>query len=160
MRGYLGLALLLGAAWVLWSFYFTPLLLSLGAASVLLVLFVVHRMKVVDDEANQVDLVNIRTILYVPWLLWEVVKANLDVAKLILDPKVPISPRMIRVPASQRTALGKVVYANSITLTPGTISVDVDEEESTILVHALTKGAADGLETGEMDRRVSALEGN
>jgi multicomponent Na+:H+ antiporter subunit E len=77
---------------------------------------------------------------------------------VILHPKLPIEPRMMRVRASQRTALGKVIYANSITLTPGTVTVDFDEADSTILVHALTETAHQGLLTGEMDRRVRALE--
>ena len=160
MRGYVSLAVFLAAAWVLWSFHFTPLLLGLGAASIVLVLYLVHRMRVVDEEAALVDLVNVRTALYVPWLLAEVIRANLAVARLILHPRLPISPRMIRVPAEQKSALGKVLYANSITLTPGTVTVDVDEHEGTLLVHALTTSAAEGLESGEMGRRVAALEGD
>ncbi len=98
-----------------------------------------------------------RLLLYAPWLVWEVVKANIDVARRILTPSLPISPRMIKVKAGQQSDLGRVIYANSITLTPGTVSVDV--EDDTILVHALTKEAADGVETGEMDRKVTRLEG-
>lgn len=158
MRSYIQLGLLLAAVWLLWSFHFTPLLLTFGGLSILLVLWIVGRMRVVDREANLVDLQNIQIILYLPWILWEVVKSNLDVARVILDPKLPIEPRMMRVRASQQSPLGKVIYANSITLTPGTVTVDVDEADSTMLVHALTSVAYQGLLTGEMDRRVRALE--
>ena len=96
-------------------------------------------------------------LTYWPWLLWEIAKAGWDVTKIILHPDLPISPELIRVPASQRTDLGRVIYANSITLTPGTISVETDEE--TILVHALTRAGAEGLESGDMDRRCTAFEG-
>ena len=92
-----------------------------------------------------------------PWLTWAIVKSNLDVALLILRPSLPISPRMIAVKASQSTDVGKVIYANSITLTPGTVSVDVDGDE--ITVHCLTREAAEDVETGAMDRRVVRVEG-
>jgi len=80
------------------------------------------------------------------------VRSNIDVARRILSPGVPISPKLIEVPASQRTDLGKVIYANSITLTPGTISIRI--RDGMILVHALSEEAADELLQGEMDRRV------
>ena len=158
MRSYVQLALLLGGVWLLWSFHFTPLLLTFGALSVLLVLWIATRMRILDREAVLVDLRNLKVLMYLPWIIGEVIRSNLDVARVILNPKLPIEPRMMRVRASQRTALGKVIYANSITLTPGTVTVDFDEADSTILVHALTQTAHQGLLTGEMDRRVRDLE--
>jgi multicomponent Na+:H+ antiporter subunit E len=152
------LALLLGVVWLLWSFHFTPLLLTFGALSILLVLWISARMRIMDREAVLVDLRNLKVVMYLPWIIREVIRSNVDVARVILHPKLPIEPRMMRVRASQRTALGKVIYANSITLTPGTVTVDFDEADSTILVHALTVTAHQGLLTGEMDRRVRALE--
>jgi multicomponent Na+:H+ antiporter subunit E len=98
-----------------------------------------------------------RHLPYVPWLLWEILKANVDVARIILHPKLPIRPHLFRVEASQRSEVGQVIYANSITLTPGTISLDV--RDNGILVHALTDEAADELKKGEMDGRVTRLEG-
>ena len=152
------LALLLGVVWLLWSFHFTPLLLTFGALSILLVLWIAARMRIMDRVAVLVDLRNLKVVMYLPWIIREVIRSNVDVARVILHPKLPIEPRMMRVRASQRTALGKVIYANSITLTPGTVTVDFDEADSTILVHALTDTAHKGLLTGEMDRRVRALE--
>ena len=98
-----------------------------------------------------------RWIGYGPWLLWEIAKANWDVARIILKPSLPIKPRLMRIRASQKTDLAKVIYANSITLTPGTITLDVRDDK--FLVHALSDEAAADLDTGEMDRRVSAMEG-
>jgi multicomponent Na+:H+ antiporter subunit E len=95
-------------------------------------------------------------LLYWPWLLWEIVKANWDVAKIIANPSLPISPTMMRVRASQKTDLGKAIYANSITLTPGTLSVGLEGDEITI--HALTRAGADGVVEGTMDRKVTELE--
>ena len=141
--------------WQLWSGHTEPLILAFGLISVLGVMVICRRM---DHFANAPRLyrLGVRPVLYLPWLLGEIVKSNIDVAKIILDPELPISPRLIRVKASQRTAIGQVLYANSITLTPGTISLDIRDDH--ILIHALTKDAADGVETGEMDERVSALE--
>jgi len=148
----------LAAAWLLWSGYFHhALLLGLGAVSILLVLWIVRRMGLIDHEGVPVELLP-RLFLYAPWLIWEIVKANVDVARRILDPRLPVAPRLIKVKAGQRLDLGRVVYANSITLTPGTVSLDVDGDE--ITVHALTREAAQGVETGEMDRKVSWLEGS
>ncbi len=74
-----------------------------------------------------------------------------------MAPSLPINPCLFRVEATQREELGKVIYANSITLTPGTVTVDIDGDE--LVVHALSDSTKDDLETGEMDRRVTALEG-
>jgi multicomponent Na+:H+ antiporter subunit E len=85
------------------------------------------------------------------------VKANIDVARCIRAPaSPPIAPRIIRVKASQTPHVGRVVYANSIALTPGTISIDVTDGE--ILIHALHREAADGVEEGIMNRKCTALE--
>ena len=93
---------------------------------------------------------------YLPWLAWQVAKANADVALRILVPAKGISPRVIRVPSTQRSDVARTVYANSITLTPGTISIDVGRDE--ITVHALAREGAEELAGGEMGERVTALE--
>ena len=97
-----------------------------------------------------------RLPIYWCWLLVEIVKANFDVARRVLDPRLPIDPRLFETKMSQTSDLGRVIYANSITLTPGTISLDIGND--TILVHALTRQGQDGVETGEMDAKVAALE--
>ena len=86
----------------------------------------------------------------------EIIKSNIDVTLRILDPKLRISPNVIRVRATQRSDLGRVTYANSITLVPGTVAMSVEADE--ITVHALTWDVAADLQRGEMDRRITAME--
>ena len=150
------LAVTLFGIWLLWSGHYTPLLVSFGAGSCLLVAWLSRRMKIADEEGVPVHLGLRPFLIYAPWLIKEIVLANIDVARRILNPKLPIAPMMIRVKASQKGDLARVIFANSITLTPGTVSVDMQGDE--IAVHALTPEAAEFDETGEMDRRVSKLE--
>lgn len=153
---HVSLIVALAAFWVLLSGFFTPFLLAAGLGSVLAVVwFADRRMKVLDVEGHPSHL-SVRALTYWPWLLWEIVKSGWDVTKRILHPRLPISPCMVRVPTSQATDIGRVIYANSITLTPGTISLELTEGE--ILVHALTREGAEGLATGDMDRRATAFE--
>ena len=142
--------------WLLLSGHFEPLLISLGVASCLFVAFIAHRMDLVDREGHPIHL-TWRALTYWPWLASEIAKSNIEVARLILDPRLPIGARCITVETSQKSDLGRVVYANSITLTPGTVSIFVWPDS--IQVHALTRALAEGLENGEMDRRVTAMEG-
>ena len=144
------------AVWLLLSGHYTPFIMFLGLASCAAVIAITRRMEVIDQEGHPVHL-TWRALLYWPWLIVEIVKANIDVAKRILIPSIGISPTMIRIKTSQTSDLGKVVYANSITLTPGTISVEIANDE--ILVHALSKSGAEDLLTGEMDRRVTRMVG-
>lgn len=151
------LGIVLYCLWLVLSGYYLALILSLGALSVLLVVFISMRMDIIDHETYPVRL-TWGVVSFWGWLVGQIVKANIDVARVILSPSLPISPTVVRVKASQRTKLGVVTYANSITLTPGTVSMDIDGD--TILVHALTEEGARDLETGEMDRRVSKMEGS
>ena len=150
------LGLVLFGAWLLLSFYFQPLLIGFGIASCLFVLLIARRMDLVDHEGHPIHL-GWRVVTYWVWLTWEIVKSNIDVARRIVDPKLPIDPVLVRVKTSQRTELGQVIYANSITLTPGTVSVQV--ADGVILVHAVASEMADDLEDGAMDRRVTGMEG-
>ncbi len=153
----LSLGLTLYFLWVLLSGHFEPLLLGLGVASAAAVVFVAHRMEVIDSEGHPINL-SWRAMFYWPWLAWEIVKANIDVARIIINPKMPIAPNMVELKGSQKTELGQAAYANSITLTPGTVTVGL--RHGIFSVHALTTEAADELRKGEMDRRVTVLEGN
>ncbi len=154
----LGLFVALCAGWILWSGYFTPLLLGLGLASALLCTYLAVRMRKADGIGSQFQFLKHvhQLATYWPWLLLEIARSNIDVAKIILSGKMNIDPVMIRLKAGQVTEMGQVIYGNSITLTPGTITVDIDDGE--LLVHALTQSGADGLAQGEMDRRITALE--
>lgn len=152
------LSAFLAALWLVLSGYLKGLLLMLGLASIALVVAIASRMDVVDHEGHPYHLHPLRVLHYWGWLLIEIVKSNLDVSKRILMPSMPIEPTLLRVQASQSTELGQVIYANSITLTPGTVSVDLRDNH--IEVHALTRETANALRSGEMDRRVAVLETN
>lgn len=150
----LGLALF--AFWLLLSGHYTPFLLAAGVASSLFIVWFSDRpMSVVDREGHPIHL-TLGAFTYWPWLLWEIAKSAWDVTKRILDPKLPISPVLVRLKASQETAAGRVTYANSITLTPGTITLEL--QDHALLVHALTREGAESLKGGDMDRRVSRFE--
>lgn len=143
--------------WLLLSGFFTPFLMSAGVGSALAVVWFARRMDVVDHEGQPVHL-TVPLIAYWPWLLKEIVVSAWRVSKIILDPKLPISPTLVRFKPGQQTTLGLVMHATSITLTPGTISVEADAHE--FLVHGLTRDGALGVIDSEMDRRVTACEGH
>jgi len=149
------LAVTLAVTWLLLSGYYTPLILGLGAGSIILVVLVVHRMDAADHETHPIHMVG-KAFTYFPWLMLEIVKANFDVARAILQRDMPIETKVLRVDGSQRTDVGIVAYANSITLTPGTVTI-LDNGHS-LDVHSLTPVAAEGLLSGEMDKRVTELE--
>lgn len=151
----ISLASILFGLWLLLSGHYTAGPVLLGAASVVFALAVALRMDVVDHEGVPARL-GPRVLLYWPWLLWQIVHSNLEVARCILSPSLPIQPRNLVLRASQKTDLGRVIYANSITLTPGTVTVEIEAGE--LLVHALTASAARSLRKGDMDRRVSRVE--
>jgi multicomponent Na+:H+ antiporter subunit E len=154
---YLSLAILLFAFWLALSGHYKPFLIAAGVGCTLVCLLVATRVRVVDSEGQPVELFP-RTITYYPWLLREIVKSAWSVTKVVLNPRLPISPTMTVVRASQKTAAGIATYGNSITLTPGTITVGVNGNDLT--VHALLRDNALDLEGGEMDRRVSRFEGS
>ena len=153
----ISLTLVLFVVWLLLSGHYDTLTTSLGLVSCAFVAWVAHRMDVVDHEGHPIHL-TWRALLYWPWLIWEIAKANVDVARIILNPRLPIRPQIIWVKASQIDDLGYAIYGNSITLTPGTVTIDV--VEGNMEVHALSDYFADGLRSGEMDRRATEMEGH
>ncbi len=145
----------LAVLWMLLSGYFKPLLLGLGVASCVGVTWLSVRLRVVDREGFAMEWL-LPLLRYLPWLLWQIVLSNIDVARRILARQPAISPTMVTVTPQQRTDLGRVMFANSITLTPGTLSILVDENR--ILVHALSRSGGEDLLEGAMNRRVAAME--
>lgn len=154
-RGLL-LFVLLFIVWLLLSGHYTSPLMTYGALSCAGIVLLVRHLGILDEEALPVHL-SLRWLVYAPWLMKEIVLSNIAVAKVILTPGLPIHPRIIRLTASQSSDVSRVIYANSITLTPGTVTLDVRGSE--FLVHSLTSDSAEGLLSGEMDRRVSRVEG-
>ncbi|MGD8319317.1 MAG: Na+/H+ antiporter subunit E [Gemmatimonadota bacterium] len=150
-----GLGAILYGFWLVLSGHFEPLLMSFGIASVALVVYLAMRMDVVDQEGLPIQLGG-RFWLYFPWLMKEVFLANLRVAKIILTPSLPISPILVHYRASQKTDVGRAIYANSITLTPGTITTGVRGDD--LEIHSLTWIDVDGREEDEMDKRCTWVE--
>ncbi len=152
----LSMFVLLLAVWLLFSGHYELLTVGFGVASCLFVVLIARRMDIVDREGHPVHL-TWRAPLYWLWLAWEIAKSNWVVIKVILGPRANLHPQVIRAEATQETDIGLVTFANSITLTPGTVSLLVNHEW--IDVHALTRDAAEGLMTGDMNRRVCRMEG-
>ena len=141
--------------WLLLSGHYDPLLLTLGVLSCITCLYVTWKAKFIDEEGLPLHLL-IRLPIYTVWLFKEIIKANIDTAKIIIlnNP----DPQNFRVKSSQQTEAGKVTYANSITLTPGTVTTELDGD--VLEVHALSSDMADDVKSGVMDKKVSWLEGN
>lgn len=137
--------------WFMLSGHTEALLIVLGILSTLLSVYLSKRMNIIDHESYPFPL-SLRMLRYYVFLGKEIVKANIDVIKRILTPGDSISPQIITLPASKKTDLSKVIYANSITLTPGTVTLELFGEE--IKVHALSKEGAAKLQTGEMAKAV------
>ena len=155
MRHTIYLFLTLTVFWLLNSGHNTTLMTSLGAISIVFVIYIAHRMDVVDHESQPVHL-SLKLPVFFAWLLKELVVANIAVVKSIWLGNDSISPTLTTIKASQKTDIGKVIYANSITITPGTVTVDMVGDQLT--VHALFHENIDALNAGEMDRRISQLE--
>ncbi len=153
---YLSLTAFLLAFWLALSGHYTPMLVIAGVASAIICLMAAIRMRTADSEGHPTEFF-LGALTYFPWLIVEIARSGWSVTKVVLHPRLPISPTMTRVKATQRTAIGIASYANSITLTPGTITVGVNGSDLT--VHALVTDGALDLEGGGMDRRVSQFEG-
>jgi multicomponent Na+:H+ antiporter subunit E len=153
---YVSLAGFLFIFWLALSGHYTTMLITSGVIATAVCVLAAKRMRIVDAEGHPIELMW-GALTYYPWLVWEIVKSGWAVTRIILHPSLPISPTMTVVRASQKTKAGMATYANSITLTPGTVTVGVDGSD--LFVHALVKDGADDLEQGGMDRRVCQFEG-
>lgn len=151
MKRSLSLAAFLALLWWVLSGQTAPLLLAFGLASVLGTVWLARRMEVVDHESHPIHL-SAGLARYGLQLMREIVVSNVDVVRAILSPRLAIEPHFVTVRTRQTTDLGKVILANSITLTPGTVTVDVQGDE--LLVHALTRSSGQAVEEGQLDRLV------
>ena len=147
-------AILLIAAWLLWSGLYKPLLLFLGAFSCALTLVIAKRMGYFDTDVF-VFRYNLTLFGFWAWLGREIIKSSLEVARIVLSPKLRIDPKVVELDASDLDPVDQALLGNSITLTPGTLTLDV--HEGRMLVHALTPDGAKAVLDGEMMRRVAAL---
>ena len=139
--------------WLLMSGYYTPLILSLGVISCLLCVYLTIKGKFLDNETLPIYFFP-RLIQYTLWLIKEILKSNIATAKVIIMKSE--EPELFSVKATQKTNEGKVTYANSITLTPGTVTTQIKND--IFEVHALTKDFGDDVRSSDMDKMVTWLE--
>jgi multicomponent Na+:H+ antiporter subunit E len=145
--------------WLLLSGIYTAFLVAAGIGCAAAVVALAVRMRLIDVEGHPIRYGFWAVFWYWPWLVKEIVKSAWQVSAAILHPRLPISPRVVRFKPSQKSEVGLVIHANSITLTPGTMTIEAHADE--FLVHALTEETAAGVGNGsEMDRRVARLEGS
>ncbi len=138
------------------SGHFEGLILAMGAASVFLAVWLAQKMKLVDEEGTPVEVAG-GILPYAIWLLREVMKSNVAVGKIIVSKEARIAPEVLEVPDGQGSDLGRALYANSISLTPGTVTLESDGKM--MRVHALRDDIAGDVKEGEMSRRVAQVDG-
>lgn len=165
LRQIFPLALVLFALWVVLSGKFDAFHLLAGALSAFGVSIGTHRLLLLPPTIGPAGVYPvlaipwIRLLMYIPWLSWQIVLSSLHVAWVVLHPRMPIDPCVVRFRSALPHTLARLTLANSITLTPGTVTLDV--EDDTFLIHALTTSSAAGLDphAGEapMHQRVEAL---
>lgn len=150
MGYYLGLILVLAALWLGLSGIYTPLILTLGTISILISLVLASRLETLDREgAPYARTLNL--FAYWGWLVVEIFKANWPVIKACVSANLDINPALVKVKTRCESDLAKTVFANSITLTPGTVTVEVEGDK--LLVHALFEESATPESFAEMDER-------
>ncbi|MDC0329135.1 Na+/H+ antiporter subunit E [bacterium] len=155
MKNFVKFFLLFGF-WLLMSGIFNPLLIIFGLSSVCCVMIIINRMYKADNYNLKIKINPLQFLYYLSWLSFEIVKANLKVTKIILSKALPCNQKFLKVKYSQNSDFYQVVFANSITLTPGTISTETEPEY--FLIHALDYNSEDIDSLNEMDLRVTQLE--
>lgn len=154
-HNFVGTAIILFIFWSLLSGHFDLFHLAIGVVCSLTVAYLFHDVLFVNVRVGNIGTMALRFLIYIPWLLGQILIANMHVAALVLRPKMPITPRIIRFKTKLETDISKVTLANSITLTPGTITIDIREGE--FFVHALSQLVTDELYGGEMEDRVAHI---
>jgi len=156
MKGRIAVAgVVFAATWVLWSGMLQPLLLGAGLVSVVSVLALARRIGFFESSIHTLHMLG-RLPRFWSRLLPEIVTSNLAVTRVVLSPRLPISPCIVTIDASRLPRASQAVLANAITLTPGTLTLDIDAGR--IEVHCLTRDAARDLEAAALVERASRLE--
>lgn len=140
--------------WVLWSGVYKPLLLGLGLFSCFLSVWLAKRLGFFHHG------IQLKSLFRLPalwgWLLIQVIKSSIHVARIVLTPSLPIRPKLVEITTAEQSETGKVILGNSITLSPGTVTIDVHGER--LLVHCLTNESTADLGSGELELRIARLE--
>jgi len=135
------------------------LLISVGLICSVLIVFYQNKLKMIDDESMPISILP-KAVLYWMWLYKEIIQSSLYVSKLILSKEMDITPQYFKIKSNQKTTMGFNIFANSITMTPGTISVITNNASKELDIHALTKDTKASLQSGIMDNRIKKLMGD
>lgn len=152
-------AITLFLIWLIFSGKYDAMHVSFGVIAVTLVILMNYRLSKVNlfperGEPN-VPIKIYRLPAYILWLVKEIFLANLQVAYLVIHPKMPIKPTLLTFRTKLPSASAKVILGNSITITPGTLTIDI--EHNKFLVHCLIPKSAGSLESGDMQSRIMRL---
>lgn len=148
-----GLLVALALFWFGLSGETSPFFIGLAVITIVLTLMLSARLKVIDRNASPYHRA-LQMFFYVCWLMVEIVKANIAVIAKVVGPSHAIDPAVVRLRTRAKSDLGKALFANSITLTPGTVTMDVEGDK--VLVHALVRENASVASFEPMDRRAAA----
>ncbi|MBW1999003.1 MAG: Na+/H+ antiporter subunit E [Deltaproteobacteria bacterium] len=154
-QNFAGTTFILYAFWILLSGIFDAFHLILGAICCIVVAYLYHDLLFANVRVGDIRTVAWRFIRYIPWLMYQILMSNIHVASLVLRREMPIAPQVLRFKTKLETDISCVTLANSITLTPGTITMDIQDGE--FFVHAISKKVADELKAGEMEDRVAHI---
>lgn len=144
--------------WLLLSGHYDFFHIALGVCSIVLVLWLHHKLmahRFYPDESEVQSLHFGKFLLYIPWLLWQIVLSSLQVAYVILSPQMPVNISLIKFKTKLPNMTSKVILGNSITLTPGTLTIEISKDE--FLVHALTDASSAGILDSNLPDHVGAL---
>jgi multicomponent Na+:H+ antiporter subunit E len=131
--------------------------MSAGVLGATAVVLITAWMGVLDEESMPWEKWP-ATLRYIPWLAWQIILANWDIIKLAVSVRPELSPEMVALTHRLKTPYGQTTYANSITLTPGTVTIAIDQH--TLLVHSISKAGAEDLRRGGMhDKVLEVFEG-
>lgn len=151
-------AIIMFVFWILLSGETDPILIGSGIVSSLFVSYISHDLLIGSKiKVGPAVVKTLRFLIYLPWLMWQIVLSNIDLVYRTLHPSMPIDPSIIEFDTDIETDKGITILANSITLTPGTVTIKA-HKDGHFKVHAIAKKAADGLLAGDMQRKVRAIE--
>lgn len=154
-QNFVGTTVILFAFWMLLSGKFDAFHLTLGAICCALVAYLFHDLLFANVRVGDMRVVAARFIAYIPWLIQQILLANIHVVSLVVRRRMPIDPRVVKFRTKLETDISCVTLANSITLTPGTITMDI--KDGVFYVHAVSQKVADELNAGDMEDRVAHI---
>ncbi|NVL89994.1 MAG: Na+/H+ antiporter subunit E [Desulfobacterales bacterium] len=154
-QNFVGTTIILFAFWMLLSGKFDAFHLTLGAICCALVAYLFHDLLFANVRVGDMRVVAARFIAYIPWLIQQILLANIHVVSLVVRRRMPIDPRVVKFKTKLETDISCVTLANSITLTPGTITMDI--KDGVFYVHAVSQKVADELNAGDMEDRVAHI---